>query len=165
MTCISVVSIIVSNMVSITMICIGCGSDISNVKGKRLLSTEASQHVKPLWCKLFDDALEQKGIQAQASPFVTTIEGRMCRRCFTCFERCTKLMDSLRKDVDKAVEVFQHDHNYFSVDLNPQSQAVGFTISTPSQSFSHPPAPKRVAVDSQSPDVVVCIVYLLFLYA
>ena len=76
-----------------------------------------------------------------------------------------EILDSLRKDVDKAVEVFQHDHNYFSVDLNSQSQAIGFKISTLSQSFSHPPAPKRVAIDSKSPDVVVCIVYLLLLYA
>ena len=35
-----IVSIIVSNMASITMIYIGCGSDISDVKGKRLLSTD-----------------------------------------------------------------------------------------------------------------------------
>ena len=34
------VSIIVSNMASITMICIGCGSDISDAKGKWLLSTD-----------------------------------------------------------------------------------------------------------------------------
>ena len=69
------------------MICIGCGSDISDPKGKWLLSTKASQQIKPLWCKPFDKALEQKGIQVQASPFVTTIEGRMCRRCFMCFKR------------------------------------------------------------------------------
>ena len=100
-----VVSIIIYNRASITMVCIGCRSNTSDMKGNWLLSTKTSQHVKPLWCKLFDEELEQKGIQVQASPFVTTIEGRMCRY-FMCFERCTKLMDLLRKDVDKAVEVF-----------------------------------------------------------
>lgn len=149
-------------MASITVICIGCGSDISDAKGKRLLSSEASQHVKPLWCRIFDETLERKGIQAQACSFVTTISGRMCRRCFTSFERCTKLIDTLKNDVGKAVEAFQQDGNYFS---NPHVvQEVEVPVSVPSRSYSHPPPPKRVAVDSRSPDVVVCIVYLLFLH-
>ena len=50
-------------------------------RGKRSLSTEASQHVKPLWCRIFDEELERRGIQAQASSFVTTateITGEGC---------------------------------------------------------------------------------------
>ena len=68
-------------------------------------------------------------------------------------------MDSLRKDVEKAVEAFQCDRDCFS-DLNPQATA-GVLMATPSRSYSHPPPPKRVAIDSQSPDVVVCSLYLL----
>ena len=137
------------------MICIGCGSDISNAKGKRSLSTEASQHVKPLWCRIFDEELERRGIQAQASSFVTTateITGRMCRQCFTCFDRCKKLIDSLKNGVGKAIEAFQrHDSHLFRV--HQTSHAIGVAMEV--RSSLHPPPPKRVAVDSRSPDVVV----------
>ena len=42
----------------ITVISIGYGSDISDVKGKQSLSTKALQHVTPFRCKLFDEAPE-----------------------------------------------------------------------------------------------------------
>ena len=151
------------NMASIAMICIGCGSDISDAKGKRCLSTEASQHVKPLWCTIFDEELERRGIQAQGRSFVTTeVAGRMCRRCFMCFDRCTKLIDSLKNCVGKAIEAFQcHDSHLFSV--NQSSRAIGVPMVIPSRSSFHPPPPKRVAVDSRSPDVVVRNMYCIFI--
>ena len=134
------------------MICIGCGIDISDAKGKRSLSTGASQHVKPLWCRIFDEELERRGIQAQPSFFTTEIAGRICRRCFTCFDRCTKLIDSLKNGVGKAIEAFQrHDSHLFCV--NQTSHAIG--VSMEFRSSLHPPPPKRMAVDSRSPDVVV----------
>ena len=83
------------------MICIGCGIDISDAKGKRSLSTGASQHVKPLWCRIFDEELERREIQVQPSLITTEIAERICRRCFTCFDRCTKLIDSLKNGLKK----------------------------------------------------------------
>ena len=150
-------------MASVTVICTSCGSDISDAKGNRLLSTDASKHVKLLWCKIFDDELEQRGMQAQASSFVATTARRMCRRCFTCFERCAKLINSLKNGVGKAIEVFQQDNIYLFVNQSPQ-RTIGVPISIPPRSSLHPPPSKRVAVDSQSPDVVVRIVYLLNTY-
>ena len=72
--------------------------------------------------------LEQKGMQAQSSAIVTTIEGRMYRRCFTSFKKCTKLIDLLKNYVDKAVEAFQHDGNYFLAGFNPHGVEVDYEM-------------------------------------
>ena len=146
------------------VICIGCGSDISDAKGRRSLSTEASQHIKPLWCRIFDEELERRGIQARANSFVTTeitsAAGRICRRCFTCFERCIKLIDLLKNCVARAIEAFQRHESHLFVSQSPRS--IEIPIAIPSQSSFHPPPSKRVAIDSRSPDVVVRIVYIRY---
>ena len=91
----------------------------------------------------------------------------MCRRCFTCFDRCKKLIDSLKNGVGKAIEAFQrHDSHLFRV--HQTSHAIGVAMEVRVHQTSHaigvamevrsslnPPPPKRVAVDSRSPDVVV----------
>ena len=38
-------------------ICVGCGLDVSNASGRRLLYTDACQHVYVLWAPLFDEQL------------------------------------------------------------------------------------------------------------
>ena len=37
------------------MLCLGCGRNITNVKGNRLLRTDSSRHVVPLWTSLMED--------------------------------------------------------------------------------------------------------------
>lgn len=61
--------------------------------------------------------MKHQSIQAQANLCYHHYR-RMCRRCFTCFERCTKLNDSLKNNADKVVEAFQHNSNYFAEVLN-----------------------------------------------
>ena len=89
--------------------CVGCGDDILDSRVKRSLYTDASKHVKPLWCKLFDEELENRGMEAQAQGLITSSSGKMCRRCFTVFERCAKLLNSVKQDVAKTVEIFQQN--------------------------------------------------------
>ena len=39
------------------LICVGHGLDVSNASGRRLLYTDAFQHVYVLWAPLFDEQL------------------------------------------------------------------------------------------------------------
>ena len=89
--------------------CMACGSDISTARGRRLLCTEASQHVRTLWCEIFDGELAKRGISPQSARLVTNDSGRVCRRCFTVYESCKKLLDSIKKDVSKAVDTLQRE--------------------------------------------------------
>ena len=129
------------------MYCFGCGCDITDSRVKRSLYSDASEHVRPLWCELFDKELVSKGIELQAQRLITSESGKMCRKCFAMFERCAKLLDSIRLDVAKAVEILQQCNSLISFEEE-------ITCNTPST-----PAPKRAALatDSASPDVVVII--------
>ena len=66
--------------------------------------------------------------------------GKICRKCFSAYERCTKIMHALKHDVAKALDVI---HANMSTE----------------NAFLAPPAPKKLAVSagtsSSSPDVSV----------
>ena len=143
----------------VAIMCVACGSDISAAKGRRLLCTEASSEVKAFWIEIFDGELARRGISPQGARLLTNGDsGRMCRRCFTVYERCKKLLNSLKKDVCKAVDKFQLE-NAFSIPTAAESPD-----SPRSRIYSVPPAPKRRAVatgSSASPTVVVCANFIL----
>ena len=137
---------------SVVISCVGCGANISNTKGKQTLCSEASQHVQPLWCQLFDEELQCKGRDEQAYHLLSI--GKMCRKCFTCFEKCTKTLNLLKENVVKAVEVFQQV-NMADTIVSPHTASLA---PLHSHSYAHPPVTKRLAVSvnsSRSPDVVV----------
>ena len=54
------------------MYCFGCGCDITDSRVKRSLYSDASEHVRPLWCKIFDKELVSKGIEVQAQRLITS---------------------------------------------------------------------------------------------
>ena len=66
----------------------------------------------------------------------------MCRKCFSAYERCTKIMHTLKQDVAKVHDV---THANMSTD----------------NAFLTPPTPKKLAVSagtsSSSPDVSISI--------
>ena len=143
----------------VAIICVACASDISEAKGRRLLCTEASSDVKTLWIEIFDRELARRGISPQGTRLVMNGgSGRMCRRCFTVYERCKKLLDSLKKDVCKVVDKFQRA-NAFIPPTRAESLIPTECPTSPRSTYSVPPAPKRLAVatgSSASPTVVVC---------
>ena len=67
--------------------CLGCGDDVSNTKGKRLLFTTASQHIVSLVELYVDEELAQQGREESFDLLVTTHNGKLCRKCFSSFER------------------------------------------------------------------------------
>ena len=92
-------------------LCVGCGQDISNANGRRLLYTDACRHISVIWAPFFDEQLNQRGLLPQASTFLdsrlqsgNSSLGRMCRRCFTVFERYGKMLSSIMETVAKAID-------------------------------------------------------------
>ena len=49
------------HMASSGVYCCGCGCDITAGKGNRLLKSEASQRVVPLWLTIYNEELEVRG--------------------------------------------------------------------------------------------------------
>ena len=53
--------------------CVGCGNNIAHSKVKENNITHtASQHVRPLWYKLFDEESVSKGVETQAHHLITS---------------------------------------------------------------------------------------------
>lgn len=82
--------------------CLGCGGDITEDRVRRLLQSEASKHVLPLWSSLFQDALSSSGVNFDVLDLVRS-GGKMCRQCFTALERCSRLVDDVKGRIQKAV--------------------------------------------------------------
>ena len=67
--------------------CVGCGDDVSNAKGKRSLLTTVSQHVVPLVEMFVEEELTRLGREESFDSFIATHNGKLCRKCFSSFER------------------------------------------------------------------------------
>ena len=91
-----------------TFLCLGCGADIKNSKGNRLLSTKLTQHVIPVWKRLIEEEINRRGTETETATESLNVEtltsvGRMCRQCFSKYERATKLLDGLKSDIVSSV--------------------------------------------------------------
>ena len=119
--------------------CTGCGESVKNDRHRRLLQSEASQQVIPLWIHILN--LEGQREDTKARQLVEA-GARMCRKCFTAYERCTKQISLLRNSISKVVAMFSD---------TPESDD--------SNSGARPPPPKRLAISvgpsKASPDVTV----------
>ena len=67
-----------------TFLCLGCGADINNSKGNRLLSTKLTQHVIPVWKRLIEEEINRRGTETETATESLNVEtltsvGRMCR--------------------------------------------------------------------------------------
>ena len=75
----------------------GCGEDLIDARVRRSLETDSCQHVVPLWSQLFNDELQSREMSQ-----LLRSGGKMCRRCLQTFERCTKLLDTVKSNVKKS---------------------------------------------------------------
>ena len=83
--------------------CTGCGEGVKNDMHRRLLQSEASQQVMPLWIHILN--LEGQREDTKARQLVEA-GVRMFRKCFTAYERCTKQISLLRNSISKVVAFF-----------------------------------------------------------
>ena len=116
---------------SVSVPCFGCGENLAEVSYKRLLKSQASCLVIPLWTYIFSKEL-QGGEREKEISGINLVDrgGKMCRKCFSAYDRCTKLMETLRTIFSKAAELLQDSCSGLE---NPTISLV-------------PPAPKRVAI-------------------
>ena len=91
-------------MASAFIVCLGCGCNIDNEKGNRLIRTVSSRHVVPLWSSLLEEEISTRGRSLSVQSLVDN-DGRMCRQCFNVFERASKLWESLKSNVSKVADV------------------------------------------------------------
>ena len=92
-------------MASLSIYCVGCGCDITNSKGNRLVRTTSSRHVVPLWSSLMKEEIDSRGAALVAQSLIHD-DGRMCRQCFNTFERASKLWEALKCNISKAADIF-----------------------------------------------------------
>ena len=93
--------------------CIGCGSDLtSKPTDRRSLQSSASNHVATIWKGLHKQIVDRQ-------EFVTDTDsdtiisgggdpeqgGKMCRKCFTAYERYKALQESLLSKLKRALDV------------------------------------------------------------
>ena len=120
--------------------CVGCGEGIKNDRHRILLQSEVSQHVIPLLLHILE--LEGKG-ETNSGQLVRA-GARMCRRCFSAYDRYTKQITLLRKSISKVLETL--DNGSESDNCNAGDPPL-------------PPPPKRLAISvgpsTASPDVMV----------
>ena len=86
------------------MFCVGCGENVTNrVNDRRNLETESSKAVLALLKDIFMLKLDDEGV-VDTEGFVQSVieSNRMCRRCFSAFDRLKKLK--------KTVEVNANDN-------------------------------------------------------
>ena len=57
-----------------TFLCLGCGADIKNSKGNRLLSTKLTQHVIPVWKRLIEEEINRRGTETETATESLNVE-------------------------------------------------------------------------------------------
>ena len=144
-------------------ICAGCGKDIRNSPGRRLLYTDACQNISVVWRELFDDELIRRGLRPQAAELLNTARpsdaqtlGRLCRRCYDVLVRYKKLQDSVKANVSEAIDQLLPANSRLSCE-----PSLSGSESPEPNEIPHymPPTPKRPARSTnsdKSPEVVVC---------
>ena len=84
--------------------CVGCGSDLtSRSTDRRSLKSSASEHVATVWKALLEHMVDQEGSDTDIDVDEIVSGGRMCRKCFTAYERYQTLEKSLLSNLKKAL--------------------------------------------------------------
>ena len=144
---------------TLPIVCLACVNAILRIattaKGNRLLKTDASAKVVPLISKL----LEEEYLQREPNDVNTSVDevnvhsliynnGKMCRHCFTRYNRVTDLLDTLKGNVSNAVGVLSPNTRRCRADSALDASAMAST-------------PKRprlcVSLGPESPDTPVLV--------
>ena len=150
------------HMASSGVHCCGCGCDITGGKGNRLLKSEASQRVVPLWLTTYNEELEVREKDKDGTGAIMR-EGRLCRKCYAAYERCFNLLKTLKAAVVKAVDALQPSVNVLNdiVPVSPVETPLPSNRASDTPKRNQPPASclpatKRLLLDNTgSPEVIV----------
>ena len=89
--------------------CVGCGSNVTYKSSDRRSLQSANSQVITLWKALLDHVLNQEELQVDldVDELHSNVlqSGKMCRKCFSAFDRFTTLHNSLIDNMKKAIEI------------------------------------------------------------
>ena len=86
--------------------CVGCSKDITNVPAdRRSLQSAASDHVVQTWKALLERVLRQREVDIHIDVDSLVSNGRMCRKCFSAYDRYKTLQASLLSNLKEAIDV------------------------------------------------------------
>ena len=128
------------------VICLGCGEDIAKDRVKRLLQSDASQHILPLWSSILQDEFNFIGVNNTDVADLVSNGGKMCRKCFTTLERCSRIEDDLKESARKVARVVSQQSGD---NVRAMGSADGRTGGRAGRSG------RTVHASTQSPDVTV----------
>ena len=81
---------------------VGCGGDLtSRSTDRRSLQRSASEHVATVWKALLENIVDQEGSDTNIDVDEIVSGGRMCRKCFTAYERYQTLGKLLLSNLKK----------------------------------------------------------------
>ena len=99
--------------------CLGCGSDLSRDRGRRLLRSDISDTVLCLWSHIIDGELEKKGNlgQLRSQNLLQQFGSHkyMCRSCFLSYQKYHQLRLKLSELASNTIKVLdENDRLYVS---------------------------------------------------
>ena len=142
-----------------SIFCLGCGEEVSNrASDRRNLSSEPSKQVLRIWESFVARKLEKEAMEAER--FIKSIidNHRMCRKCYSAYDRLNKLQNGIEDSLDEALDVLLPTPRR-------KRQNSPHSVNTEVPKSKRLPLPPLVAADSasgKSPVVTVSAVKLSY---
>ncbi len=114
-----------------TVFCLGCGSDVTDrTADRRSLQSAVSARVVPILRAFLHELLDEEESEVDAEALISGGDqgGRMCRRCFSAFDRHRTLRKSIMDNLREALDVISPAT---TIPKRPRLQACATTTETP----------------------------------
>lgn len=122
-------------------LCLGCGEDLTNrASDRRALQGPPAEEVVDAWKAVFEnvqvDVDEEERLCVDTLLAGVEVPGKMCRKCFSGYERFAKLHKTLHDNVARAIESQLSQEPQLERRKRPRVEKRGtaYTASLPSQS-------------------------------
>ena len=84
--------------------CLGCGTSLPIGSYRRLLCSDATKHVLPVWREVLCAALEIRGVVIDEESVLSEKQGFICRKCFRAFESFKAAKEKLLQSANTALQ-------------------------------------------------------------
>ena len=84
--------------------CLGCGTSVPTGSYRRLLCSEATQHVLPVWREILGIVLDRSSVVIDEAALLSENRGFICRKCFRAFEAFKAAKEKLLQSANAALQ-------------------------------------------------------------
>lgn len=136
--------------------CFGCGIT-SRPADRRALDTPGSEHVVEVWKAFAEDEEEFEELLSESS-------AKMCRKCFSAYDRYSKLHDTIKENFKRAAEVLRRAPSSSGAQPLPKRPRLGSTrLHMTPRELPSAGEKSRTGSDgtTQSPEVAVSVSIML----